>query len=382
MRLLYIGIAIASLFSSCSKNTEKENEFPEQLSFSLDTVYVDPGDEILYLQDKLYLSDLSADKSYLINFNRKDLIAERINLDELKLEKLIPFEKEGPNGTPTYFSRFSLNDEEQLLIWSYQFYSIFDQNAKKIKDLGLEKIAADYLSGSDFYPLMLFEDPEQPERVLGVFISWKDRAYFILDFDLKDKLFQKTGLPEMDKLQEYNTDILMDGQAMGSYGVAVHSIAINGKIILTNNSFNEVVIYDTNRDSTYVKSWDTPLLGTRKNYTPPKQVDYSSGQREEVVRDSMEEINYGYLVWDETQKRFYRFSITQQFGEDKDEYGQYIATGTDVYLTIFDENLNILAESLVPQLAAPPNKHFVKDGKIWLFANMEDEMAFVQLAIE
>lgn len=382
MRLLYIGIAIASLFSSCCKNTEKENEFPEQLSFSLDTVYVDPGDEILYLQDNLYLSDLSADKSYLINFNRKDLIAERINLDELKLEKLIPFEKEGPNGTPTYFSRFSLNHEEQLLIWSYQFYSIFDQNAKKIKDLGLEKIAVDYLAGSDFYPLMLFEDPEQPERVLGVFISWKDRAYFILDFDLKDKVFQKTDLPEMDKLQEYNTDILMDGQAMGSYGVAVHSIAINGNIILTNNSFNEVVIYDTNRDSTYVKSWDTPLLGTRKNYTPPKQVDYSSGQREEVVRDSMEEINYGYLVWDETQKRFYRFSITQQFGEDKDEYGQYIATGTDVYLTIFDENLNILAESLVPQLATPPNKHFVKDGKIWLFANMEDEMAFVQLAIE
>lgn len=382
MRLLYIGIAIASLFSSCSKNTEKENEFPEQLSFSLDTVYVDPGDEILYLQDNLYLSDLSADKSYLINFNRKDLIAERINLDELKLEKLIPFEKEGPNGTPTYFSRFSLNHKEQLLIWSYQFYSIFDQNAKKVKDLGLEKIAADYLAGSDFYPSMLFEDPEQPDRILGVFISWKDRTYFILDFDLNGKKFKKTDLPEMDKLQEYNTDILMDGQAMGSYGVAVHSIAINGKIILSNNSFNEVVIYDTNRDSTYVKSWDTPLLGTRKNYTPPKQVDYSSGQREEVVRDSMEEINYGYLVWDETQKRFYRFSITQQFGEEKDEYGQYIATGTDVYLTIFDENLNILAESLVPQLAAPPNKHFVKDGKIWLFANMEDEMAFVQLAIE
>lgn len=131
MRLLCIGIAFAFFFSSCSKNTEKEIEFPEQLSFFLDTVYVDPGDEILYLQDKLFLSDLSADKSYLINFNRKDVIAERINLDELKLEKLIPFEKEGPNGTPAYFSRFSLNHEEQLLIWSYQFYSIFDQNAKK-----------------------------------------------------------------------------------------------------------------------------------------------------------------------------------------------------------------------------------------------------------
>jgi len=382
MRLLCIGIAFAFFFSSCSKNTKKEIEFPEQLSFFLDTVYVDPGDEILYLQDKLFLSDLSADKSYLINFNRKDVIAERINLDELKLEKLIPFEKEGPNGTPAYFSRFSLNHEEQLLIWSYQFYSIFDQNAKKVKDLELEKIAADYLAGSDFYPSMLFEDPKQPDRLLGVFISWKDRTYFILDFDLNRKKFKKTDLPEMDKLQEYNTDIVMDGQAMGSYGVAVHTIAKNGNIILTNNSFNEAVIYDTNKDSTYVKSWDTPLLGSRKNYTPPKQVEYSSGQREEVVRESMKEFNYGNLVWDEAQNRFYRFSIKQQFGEDKDEYDQYIATGTDVYLNIFDENLNILAESLVPQLDAPPKKHFVKDGKIWIFENIDDEMAFVQLTIE
>lgn len=105
-------------------------------------------------------------------------------------------------------------------------------------------------------------------------------------------------------------------------------------------------------------------------------------KREEVVRESMKEFNYGNLVWDEAQNRFYRFSIKQQFGEDKDEYGQYIATGTDVYLNIFDENLNILAESLVPQLDAPPKKHFVKDGKIWIFENIDDEMAFVQLTIE
>tara|TARA_R110002049_G_scaffold14295_2_gene60526 strand:- start:1689 stop:2837 length:1149 start_codon:yes stop_codon:yes gene_type:complete len=382
MRLLFIGIAFAFFFSSCSKNTEKENEFSDQLSFSLDTVYVDPGDEILYLQDNLYLTDLSADKSYLINFNRKDLIAERINLNELKLEKLIPFEKEGPNGTPPYFSAFSLNLNEQLMVWSYQFYSIFDQNAKKVRNLGLEKIAVDYLAGSEFYPKMIFEDPIQPDRLLGVFIDWKENGYFILDFDLKRKEFKKTNLPEMNKLQEYSTDIILDGQSVGSYGVGVYAIATNGNIILTNNAFNEAVIYDTNKDSTYVKNWDTPLLGARKNYTPPKQVDYSSGEKEEVMRNSMEEIDYGKLIWDEAEKRFYRFSNKQQFGEEKTKSGRYIATGADVYLNIFDEELNILAETLVPQLNAPPKKHFVKDGKIWIFENIDDEMAFVQLTIE
>jgi len=29
-----------------------------------------------------------------------------------------------------------------------------------------------------------------------------------------------------------------------------------------------------------------------------------------------------------------------------------------------------------------PNFHFVKDGKIWIFENIDDELAFVRLSID
>jgi hypothetical protein len=50
-------------------------------------------------------------------------------------------------------------------------------------------------------------------------------------------------------------------------------------------------------------------------------------------------------------------------------------------LTILDENLQIIGESKVPELKRAPSTHFVKDGKIWIFENIDDEMAFVRLSI-
>lgn len=127
--------------------------------------------------------------------------AERINLDELKLESRIQFEKEGPDGIPSIISRFNITPEENLMVWHSRFYTVYDQNAKRIKDLELEKIVEPYLSGSEAYPLMVFEDPNQEDRVVGVFLKWVDMEYFLIDVDLAKKEFKKTDLPDLAKTQ-------------------------------------------------------------------------------------------------------------------------------------------------------------------------------------
>lgn len=378
----FLMIIIAGCLSSCKDKKEQKNVLSGDLSFSWDTVWVDAGDDFIYLQDNLFLSDISKDKSYLINFNRMDNYAERINLDELVLEKKIQFEKEGPNGLGSIISSFRITPEDQLMIWFNKFYALFDQDAKKVKDLGLEKIAEQYLSGSEAYPLMLFEDLSQPDRIVGIFIQWQDNVYFLLDFDVKNQGFIKTDLPELTKLRNYSVDILYDGSWMGAYGVAIYPASTPEKIVIANNSVNEVHVFDLKTDSIYLKSWDTPLLGNRKKYIPPKQVDQATGELEEIIKKSKEEINFGRFIWDEELRRFLRFSVSERFGEEKNEYGQYVPTGADVYISVFDENLNLLAESPVPGLNAPPKKHFVKDGKVWIFENVEDELAFVRLSME
>jgi len=49
---------------------------------------------------------------------------------------------------------------------------------------------------------------------------------------------------------------------------------------------------------------------------------------------------------------------------------------------ILDKELNLFNEFSIPQLTNIPYFSFAKDGKIWIFENIEDEMGFVRLSFE
>ena len=140
---------------------------------------VDPGDEILYLRDNLWLSSLSPDSKYLFNFNRNDAILEKIDLDNLTLVKKIQFEKEGPNGIGQMISKFSVTSDENIMMWSYGLNKVFDQNAKLVKELNLDKIAADVLKDYSAYPMEVFEDPNDPHRYFDFMSNGKRWIIFV-----------------------------------------------------------------------------------------------------------------------------------------------------------------------------------------------------------
>jgi len=55
---------------------------------------------------------------------------------------------------------------------------------------------------------------------------------------------------------------------------------------------------------------------------------------------------------------------------------------TDIFLTIYDKDYNMVAEMQVPQLINNPTRYFAKDGKIWIFENIDDELAFIRLDLK
>lgn len=58
------------------------------------------------------------------------------------------------------------------------------------------------------------------------------------------------------------------------------------------------------------------------------------------------------------------------------------ATDAEVFLTIFGENLEMLAESKISGITMPPQKQFAKDGKIWMFVNVEDKLGFARISMD
>jgi hypothetical protein len=372
---------LALIFSYCSEKKEIKPEFIDRFSVSLDTVIVNSAGEFIDLRDNLFFSGLSPDKSYLINFNRTEVESERINLDELVFEKRIKYEKEGPNGIGTMISSLNVSDNDQVLFWFYNLYAFFDQNGVKTKDLALDKIATDQIIGSEVYPVRIFEVSKNKDRVLGLFFEWKENIYFLVDFDLANKTSRKIELPELAKIDEYKTEITVNGSFAGNFGGSVFSTQSPDKLVISSSLINEIQILDLYKDSIFSKSWDTPLLGAKRNYIGPKQFEYSLEEMEEISKKSEEDINYWEFIWDDVKEKFYRFSSKKKFSENKNEEGQYSIISAEVFLSVFDKDLELIGEALIPEITTAPKKHFTKDGKIWIFENVDDELAFVKLSL-
>jgi hypothetical protein len=297
------------------------------------------------------------------------------------LEKKIQYEKEGPNGIGDY-PQLSMLPNQDLLVLNYRFHKIFDENGLLVRDLELAEIAEEYLAGTDYYPRTLYQDENNPDRFLGLITHWESNTEIILDFDLKNRSFKKVDLPDWDKNSERYVKILYEGSDAGGYGAGVNILYVNGELLVSSNAFNEVQVYDSERDTVYLKKWDTPLLGYMKEYIPPKTVEYTAGGIKDVERKIGEEISYGSFFWDEKNQRFFRFSDRKQFSDELTEYDTYVSTGAEVYLSIFDKKFNLFAEAQIPELTKSPNVHFAKDGSIWIFENIDDEMAFVVVEVE
>ncbi|WP_074225953.1 DUF4221 family protein [Algoriphagus halophilus] len=99
MKHVTILFLITILFS-CSEKDKKASSMNTlgNLTYSIDTLIVDPGEEFINLSRGLYFSDVSEDKKSLFIFDRERISFQEIDLDQLKLLESYPFEVDGPNG--------------------------------------------------------------------------------------------------------------------------------------------------------------------------------------------------------------------------------------------------------------------------------------------
>ena len=360
---------------------EKGNDGQQrQLSFSLDTVLVDPGDEILFLRRNLGDSELSADGRFLYNYNRTDHSLEKIDLDELKLVKKIPFEKEGPQGTGPFFTPFFLLGGDSVLVaGSLKQAAIFNLEGEKLEEVKIQQLLdeSSILEGGDRF---LFKSiiPGKSNQYLGFLRNWSDNYYQLLKVDMFNAKVTELDLPAFDKLEEYYV-AHVNGGGLGSQVL----VQMGGEsIVISNNVFNELYVYHPESESLMLKTYESSLTPNQKTPYYPKQVA-SDEAMYRIYATGLAEINFERLIWDEISERYFRFSYqTDLEVVMEDGHFSESVNSSTIFLTVFDKNLEMLAESGIPELKNVPGTYFVKDGAIWIFENMEDELGFVRLSID
>lgn len=375
MRKLYF-LFLSALIISCGEKAS-EAEMPTALNFSytLDTVMVDAGDGFVFLNWDLDVSRISNDGNYLYNFDQIKMAIQFINLENLVLEKTLPLEIEGPNGigTDRVYNIYTTASDKLVLTDNYNV-AVIDQDGKRSlafqyvnNDFKGEKLADtlrftyhEFISKDGKTLISSYGDQEMNKSPIG-----------LVFFDLENRVFSQKSFLTFAELDPYVFKYYLDGRLAGLNNAEIHLIMKNDSLIFSTSVFNKVYFYSFSTDSTTSKTFISKYTTQIAPGNYPNRTD----TQQELLKVSQtleKEVNYGPPFIDEQNEIYWRF--TKEMDRMK---GDTIVFKT--VLTAFDQNFTQLHEELLPSNFILPRKYFAREGMIYTFLNIDDELAFVRI---
>ncbi len=372
-------LVLLAVLASCNSKESSENTASKsvEISYELDTVMVDAGDEFIHVNWQMTASDLSKDGRYLYNFKTgaEKPGLEIIDLENLKLERVIPMSLDGPNSIrhPYISSVDLLNDGTFYLSNSYDFFR-FDQDGNKLStftftnhDFKGEKLPEDLridlnqILSEDGNSLITFYADQSLERApLGIAV-----------FDLENESFYFKPVDILKSLEKYRVNFYFNENPAGAMFSSYHLLSKSDTLIFSNGGVNQLYFYDLKTDSISSKTYSSEFTSYEITTSFPSRMDDQEAYRK-LMKETDNEVKYGALHYDKKNKVYWRF--TKELDRMKGDTAQF-----KTVLTAFNPQFEQEGELLLQEDFVLPYKIFIKDGMIYTFLNIEDEAAFVRL---
>jgi hypothetical protein len=368
---------ILAALAGCSSTDSAETTQSAAIDFSytLDTVRVDSGEEFIYLNWSLISSGLSEDGKHLYNFDQVKTALQFIDLENLVLEKTLPLEVEGPNGIGArlIYEIYGATGGKIVLSDNYNV-AVVDENGNK--SLGFR------FATNDFEGEKL---PNGMRITLGEAVAKDGKTIFwlygsekmdrspsgVVIFNNETKTVSIKPIEVFQELDAYRVYSSINGQPSGMNYADIHLQVKNDSLIFSNSVTNKVYFYHLSADSVTAKTFSSRFT---TQVAPGKYPNRTDSELEylDVTKAIDKEVNYGPLFFDDQNEVYWRFAKEMDRMQ-----GDTILFKT--ILTAFDPDFNQLHEELLPSDFTLPRKYFAREGMIYTFLNIDDELAFVRI---
>jgi hypothetical protein len=335
---------------------------------------VDAGQNFFFLNWDLQLADISQDRKYLYNLNPQTYLIEIVDLDNLKLKKTIQLEKEGPdgvganyygkiqvleNGNICLFGQFKINivSEEGKLVNSIEFDQI------QLKDYGLQEDEKIGWSG------VISDDGKLFASTLCN-VDYKKPARGIVLIDLETDSIKYIPMNLFQELKPFEI-LMQSGDSPGMiFSEGIFLSFMDEDLIISSTAFNESFRYSWSMDSLIHKTYTTDLTENKKTGDFPTVVD-NGKDLDEVQEKKKMQVDFGEFYEMQKHKLIWRVSREKDRMIGDSTVFMHVAT-------FFDPELNMLKEQELENFH-DFRKPFFKDGMLYSFLNIDDELAFVRL---
>lgn len=189
---------------------------------------------------------------------------------------------------------------------------------------------------------------------------------------LKDMTVKKIPLDIASRIEPFTFSLFVQGRLNNRGYDPINLEKLDNRLLISTAFSNETFVLDLETDSVTIKTFHSELTEDKKPI-PAKTRAETINEIQDLMNDAKKSVSFGRFYFDQTSQRLWRFS------RDLDrEIGDSLVFRS--VLTVFDEELNQLAESVVD--VDPLSKKFFKNGKLWSYINVEDELGFAVMDLK
>ncbi len=368
-----LTVAILILGYSCQSTIEEESKANYKLAISIDSILVDSKGEIIDLQDGLTTFDIDEEQKYMYKFNTSNRHGlEIINLDDLVLEEFISFEKEGPTGTSNRVFSINLINEHEIAITNNAGILVYNIDGKFLRNYPIngDKLAGDSIPNDHW---MSNNGDLYPDELLAFHYLYEGQVMLrgLALIDVQKKTRDLLMIDDFKALDDYTISV-DTGDRQFWLRVNLYNLVNDGKYIFSNDVFNGLHYYDLSLDSIIHKSF-TSNLSPNKNEVLGIKSTSSLQDVSDKMKERNKSIRFKELAYDDKTNQYFRLSY---FAESETEE----KTTWKFILTVFDKDFNQIYETDNVPFEELPETYFFKDGKMYIYKNMEDELGFLRLS--
>jgi hypothetical protein len=380
----YYLVGLFLILASCGEKPVEvqlatANVSPD-FNYVLDTVHIDSGEEKIYLDMNLNMSDYVLNEGRLYNLTPESGRVEVIDLESQKLDSIINYKINGPNSVKQYFP-FGIKKTLFGDTFFKEYHVIHKVNLAGKKTESYELINRE-LSG-DRLPFDteidgLGEISSDGSYLASFYGNFKvgGNVLGIAKVNLTNRSLKLIPVDFWEQLKEYTVTVDYDIGRRNS-SPELKFLLLNGPdIILSTSASNELWYYDAESDSVIHREFHSRITSDKKSGNYRKDITDQPLYMYWVKRKN-DEVVFGPLIKDHQAQRFYRYS--RELDKSNPQKPKYAFV-----LTVFDEKLDQIheqrLENSIPIIGKYfEEKTFVHKGSIYSFLKMEDELAFIRL---
>ncbi|WP_268033407.1 DUF4221 family protein [Algoriphagus sp. PAP.12] len=384
MKNLSVIFLIALLFS-CSGNEENKesssSNILEDLTFTVDTLVMDPGEDIFNLGMGIRSLDLSPNQKFLYYFENMPPKLLKVDLDNKALISKKDFESEGPDGVGVFVGSIQVGPDEKLvLLGNNGAFGVFDGNGTKIKDLKTKPDGLDPTLAENFFSLYGnsiydWEDEKIYSWPVETEVESSGQKPGLVSINLASNSAKLIEAPEMEIVEQYSIVF----EQNGSFNVSPQQVYLTqhkGKILISCSAMGDFYEYDPLTEELKFIQIDHHLVPNRLTGEINNRPKSKEGFMDEMAKVN-EQIHFRKLQWNPNREIFLRLATKVFAPKTPDEGYSY-----EYFLLAYDQDFKLLGETKLDLEGRIDYNVFFKDGKLWSYVNVEDELGFAVFAFD